>query len=147
MSVIPWWPIAARITFATGFYDSAYAYPNPNPGVAGWCTWYAWQWRHDNLGDNYTLPSNSAGNATSWDNNLAGQFYIDYNPAYGDVFVQDYSVGYYASYGHVGIVTGVNGDGTITYCDMNGSSGFGRVGCNTTSNWRGWHFIHQRIGT
>ena len=35
-----------NVTVINGYlYDPAYPYPNPNPGVAGWCTWFAWYWR------------------------------------------------------------------------------------------------------
>ena len=135
--------VAPRKTYTYSYSYSA-RYGGGNPYSYGWCTWYAWQWRHDNLGDDYTLPSSSAGNATSWDNNLAAYYYVDYTPAYGDVFVQDYSSGRYAAYGHVGIVTSVNADGSITISEMNGTAGFGRVGTRTITNWSGWHFIHGK---
>ena len=111
-----------------------------NPMPYGWCTWFAWQWRHDNMDDSYTLPS-GLGNARYWDSQLAGSFYIDKNPRYGDVFM---SKGGY--YGHVGIVTGVNDDGTITVTDMNGKAGWGRVGTDVldAAEWGTYNFIHQR---
>lgn len=111
-----------------------------NPMPYGWCTWFAWQWRHDNMGDGYTLPS-GLGNARYWDSQLAGSFYIDKNPQYGDVFV---SKGGY--YGHVGIVTGVNADGTITITDMNGPQGWGRVATRVieASEWHSYNFVHGR---
>lgn len=114
-----------------------------NPMPWGWCTWYAWQWRYDNMPANYHLPG-GLGNARYWDNQLYGRFYIDRTPRYGDVFVSE--GGYY---GHVGIVTAVNGDGTINIADMNGRAGWGRVGTRTvdSSEWRQWNFIHQAIGS
>ena len=36
-------------------------------------------------------------------------------------------------YGHVGVVTGVNADGSVTISDMNGIAGWGRVGSKTIS--------------
>ena len=47
-------------------------------------------------------------------------------------------------YGHVGIVTGVNGDGTIEITDMNGRAGWGRVGVRTVeaSEWGYWTFVY-----
>ncbi len=111
-----------------------------NPMPYGWCTWFAWQWRHDNMSDEYLLPS-GLGNARYWDSQLAGSFYIDKNPQYGDVFVN--KEGYY---GHVGIVTSVNDDGTITITDMNGKAGWGRVGTEVidASRWHSWNFVHER---
>ena len=111
-----------------------------NPMPYGWCTWFAWQWRHDNMGDDYTLPS-GLGNARYWDGQLAGSFYIDGNPQYGDVFV---SKGGY--YGHVGIVTGVNDDGSITITDMNGPQGWGRVATRDieAGEWHSYNFVHGR---
>lgn len=107
-----------------------------NPMPYGWCTWYAWQWRADN---SRTLPG-GLGNARYWAGQLASKGYsVDGNPSYGDVFVSQ--AGYY---GHVGIVTGVNGDGTIEITDMNGISGWGRVGTKTVSQseWGSWQFVH-----
>lgn len=112
-----------------------------NPMPSGWATWYAWQWRCENLDDSYTLPS-GLGSARYWDIQLADQFYVDDTPQYGDVFVD--KGGYY---GHVGIVTGVNDDGTITITDMNGKAGWGNIGTEVVdaSTWRNWSFIHERI--
>ncbi|MBQ3431092.1 LysM peptidoglycan-binding domain-containing protein [Candidatus Saccharibacteria bacterium] len=107
-----------------------------NPMPYGWCTWYAWQWRADN---GRTLPG-GLGNARYWAGQLASKGYaVDRNPSYGDVFVSQ--AGYY---GHVGIVTGVNSDGTIEITDMNGVSGWGRVGTKTVdaSEWGSWQFVH-----
>lgn len=115
-----------------------------NPMPWGWATWYAWQWRCENLDDSYTLPSDGLGNARYWDSQLADQFYIDENPQYGDVFVN--KGGYY---GHVGIVTGINDDGTITITDMNGSGGWGNVASSIVEadGWSNWVFIHERIAS
>lgn len=132
-------PVVVRPT--TSSYSSTIRWGGGgNPMPYGWCTWFAWQWRHDNLGDEYTLPS-GLGNARYWDSQLAGSFYIDKTPQYGDVFV---SKGGY--YGHVGIVTGVNGDGSITITDMNGPQGWGRVATRTiqASEWSYYSFVHQR---
>lgn len=107
-----------------------------NPMPYGWCTWYAWQWRADN---GKTLPG-GLGNARYWAGQLASKGYaVDGNPQYGDVFVNQ--EGYY---GHVGIVTAVNGDGSIEITDMNGVAGWGRVGTKTVSagEWAYWQFVH-----
>lgn len=105
----------------------------------GWCTWYAWQWRYDNLGDSYTLPG-GLGNASTWANSLRGSYNVDKTPAYGDVFVS-----YSGYYGHVGIVTGVSGD-SITITDMNGQAGWGQVGTRTVERgeWSAWQFVHGK---
>lgn len=106
-------------------YSAVYA--SGNRYAYGWCTWYAWQWRKDNLGD--AMPSNM-GNASSWARSAAGAGYtVSRTPVYGAVF-QTAGGSYY---GHVGVVTGVNGDGTITISDMNGIAGWGRVGTKTIS--------------
>jgi len=106
----------------------------------GWCTWYAWQWRHDNMGDSYTLPG-GLGNASTWANSLRSSYNVDKSPAYGDVFVS-----YAGYYGHVGIVNSVNADGSITITDMNGQAGWGRVGTRTVdrSEWASWQFVHGK---
>lgn len=105
----------------------------------GWCTWFAWQWRYDNMGDGYSLPG-GLGNASTWANSLRGSYNVDKTPAYGAVFVS-----YAGYYGHVGIVTGVDGD-TITITDMNGQAGWGRVGTRTVerNEWSSWQFIHGK---
>lgn len=115
-----------------------------NPLPYGWCTWYAWQWRKENMPWNYTLPGSGLGDARYWDENLRNRYHIDRTPRYGSVFQNDH--GYY---GHVGIVTGVNADGSITISDMNGVAGWGRVGSTTVpkEKWINWDFIHQALGT
>ena len=110
---------------------------NSNPMPYGWCTWYAWQWRHDN---GSPLPG-GLGNARYWASQLAARgFAVGREPAYGAVFVSQ--AGYY---GHVGIVTGVNGDGTIQITDMNGIAGWGRVGTKTigAGEWSGYQFVYM----
>jgi len=120
-------------------YSAAYA--SGNRYAYGWCTWYAWQWRKNNMGSNYVLPSNM-GNANMWARRAAAAgFSVNKTPAYGDVFQT--SSGYY---GHVGVVTSVNDDGTITISDMNGIAGWGRVGTKTISKseWSRYNFIHGK---
>lgn len=104
----------------------------------GWCTWFAWQWRYEH---GSPLPG-GLGNARYWDDNLYGRYRIDRNPEYGAVFVAE--GGYY---GHVGIVTAVNDDGTITVTDMNGPQGWGRVASHTygQSEWGKYSFIHEAL--
>lgn len=115
-----------------------------NPLPYGWCTWYAWEWRKNNMPWNFHLPGGGLGDARYWDSNLRNHFYIDKVPSYGSIFQN--KNGYY---GHVGIVTAVNDDGSITISDMNGVSGWGRVGSTNIprGQWIYWSFIHQAIGT
>ena len=111
---------------ATSSHYSA-VYATGNRYAYGWCTWYAWQWRHDNLGD--SMPSNM-GNASSWARSAAGAGYtVARTPVAGAVF-QTTGGSYY---GHVGIVNSVNADGSVTISDMNGIAGWGRVGTTTIS--------------
>ena len=108
-----------------------------NPMPYGWCTWYAWQWRYEH---GSPLPG-GLGNARYWASQLASKgFDVGSTPAYGAVFVS--GAGYY---GHVGIVTAVNGDGTIEITDMNGVSGWGRVGSKTVSQseWGKYQFVYM----
>ncbi len=115
-------------------YSFSAQYSAGNRYARGWCTWYAWGMRRD-------LPSNM-GNAGSWAKaaSKAG-FPVDDKPRAGDIFVIGYGGRY--GYGHVGYVTGVNANGTINYCDMNGVSGFNRVGCSTMSK-SGKQYIHKK---
>ena len=93
------------------------------------------------MGGAYVLPG-GLGNASTWDNALAGSFVINRTPAAGAVFQTD--TGYY---GHVGIVDSVNADGTITISDMNGIAGWGRVGTKTITQdeWGRYKYIHGRL--
>ena len=135
--------VAPASSTRTGSSYSTYraAYASGNRYAYGWCTWYAWQWRHDNMPANYNLPSNM-GNAYNWAGAAAAAgFSVNKSPQAGDVFVS--GRGYY---GHVGIVSAVNGDGSITISDMNGIAGWGRVGTKTLSKseWSSYSFIHGR---
>ena len=92
---------------ATNFWDGSY-----NPMTAGQCTWYAWWWRAK-YGN--PLPSGMKGNANVWDSVLRGYGYrVDRTPEVGAVFQT--SAGWY---GHVGIVVGINNDGSIVVREMN----------------------------
>ena len=111
-----------------------------NPMPYGWCTYYAWGQR-SKMGGGYVLPG-GLGNANTWDNVLANSYLINRTPAAGAIFQTD--SGYY---GHVGIVDSVNADGTITISDMNGISGWGRVGTKTIGQdeWGRYKYIHGRL--
>ena len=127
-------PVATRSGRST--YSYAAQYSAGNRYAYGWCTWYAWSQRRD-------LPSNM-GNAKNWANaaRRAG-FKVDNNPRAGDVF-QTARGG--SGYGHVGYVTGVNADGSVRICDMNGVAGWGRVGCTTWSKSTAsrYNYIHKK---
>ena len=95
-------------------YDPNYAYPNPNPGVAGWCTWYAWYWRATSplsLGE----LGHEGRNANTWIYNYAYRG-VGHTPVVGAVFQTPYGGG---GDGHVGVVVGVNDDGSIVVREMN----------------------------
>lgn len=126
---------------AVSSYQYSAAYASGNRYAYGWCTWYAWQWRHDNMPANYDLPSNM-GNANTWAIAAArAGFAVDHNPQPGDVFQT--TAGWA---GHVGIVQGVNADGSVTITEMNGVAGWGRVGTSTipASQVRSYSYIHGR---
>ena len=98
-------------TIATGFYVNS---PG-NKMVAGQCTWYAWYMRATDSRSLGALPSASLGNAYSWARTLSSYGYrVDRTPEVGAVFQT--TAGWY---GHVGYVTAVNGDGSITVREMN----------------------------
>jgi surface antigen len=91
-----------------------------NTYARGFCTWYA--------ASRVNIPSNW-GNANTWDNyaRLSG-WTVSSQPIPGAIFQTDAGWA-----GHVGIVEAVSDDGTqVKISDMNGISGFGRVGY---SNW------------
>ncbi len=97
-----------------GFYDPNYPYPNPNPGVPGWCTWYAWWWRATSplsLG----MLGHEGRNAGTWNYDYSYRG-VGNTPVVGAVFQSVYGGG---GYGHVGVVVGINGDGSIVVREMN----------------------------
>lgn len=82
-----------------------------NPYAAGWCTWFAWAWRQQ-----HGMPvSGQLGNASTWASIAGSQGHaVDKSPSYGAIFQNAIW-----PYGHVGIVVGVNSDGSITVQEMN----------------------------
>lgn len=97
---------------ATGFWVNS---PG-NPGVAGQCTWYAWYMRATDSRSLGPLPGGAVGNASAWANTFANMGYVvNHTPEVGAVF-QTTGGSYY---GHVGYVTAVNDDGSITVREMN----------------------------
>ncbi len=82
----------------------------------GYCTWY--------VANKISVPANW-GNANTWDNlaSVSG-WHVGSRPVAGGIGQSD--AGYF---GHVAYIEAVSDDGTmIKYSDMNGLSGFGRVG-------------------
>lgn len=84
-----------------------------NPMVPGQCTWYAWWWRYTH---GMALPGGpTLGSANTWASRAAALGYtVNRTPSYGAVFQTNSGW-----YGHVGIVVGVNGDGSIIVREMN----------------------------
>lgn len=97
-------------TVAVGFFPSS---PG-NPGVRGYCTWYAWYWRATS-----PLSLGALGpegrNANTWNYNYAYRG-VGSTPVVGAVFQTPYGGG---GYGHVGVVIGINEDGSIVVQEMN----------------------------
>ena len=99
---------------AYGFYDAQYPYPTPNPGVPGWCTWYAWWWRATSPLSLGTL-GHEGRDAKWWHINYAYRG-VGRIPRVGAVFQTSYGG---SGYGHVGVVVAVNDDGSIVVREMN----------------------------
>ncbi len=83
-----------------------------NPGYAGQCTWYAWWWRATNPASLGKLAGGTTGNASNWANYYAYRG-VGKKPVVGAVFQ------YGGGVGHVGVVTAVHSDGSITIREMN----------------------------
>ncbi len=99
--------IVQRFSYAESVGDPG------NRNTPGQCTWYAWYYRK-----HYTsspLPATVLGNANAWAYSLSRMgFAVNNTPSVGAVFQT--TSGYY---GHVGVVTAVNSDGSITVREMN----------------------------
>lgn len=118
-------PAVASAPAATAEYEPVYSQtytPGSQPVYAtdsagntyfkGYCTWYVKDRRPD-------LP-NMLGNGGEWVANAKSQGYsTGSKPQVGAVAETS---------GHVAYVEAVNGDGTITISEMNGTAGFGNVG-------------------
>jgi surface antigen len=114
---------ATRSTASTGSSGSSAAAYNfvarygGNGYYYGYCTWYA--------ANRVAVPSNW-GNANTWDNRARSSGWtVSKTPVPGAVAQTDAM----SWWGHVAVVEAVSEDGSmIKYSDMNGISGFGRVG-------------------
>lgn len=110
-----------------------------NPMVRGQCTWYAWYWRAVN--GNPLPGSGYLGNAKYWAARAAARgFRVDHTPSVGAVFQT--TAGYY---GHVGIVIGINADGSLLVREMNlDNRGIGTLteGVIPASSVSGFNYIH-----
>lgn len=106
---------SATATSSSAIYGFTARYGG-NGYVPGYCTWYA--------ANRVSVPNNW-GNANTWDNrarSTAG-WTVSSVPVAGAIFQTDLGWA-----GHVGIVEEIYSDGTMLVSDMNGFSGFGRVG-------------------
>jgi surface antigen len=104
-------------SYSSGFAFGDSAIYGYNGYARGWCTWYA--------ASRVPVPNNW-GNANSWDNGArASGWKVSRVPVVGAVAQTDGM----SFAGHVGVVEAVSEDGSmIKYSDMNGISGFNRVG-------------------
>lgn len=120
----------ASSTGGSGSFNWASGYVpiySGNGYAYGWCTWY--------VASRIKMPSNW-GNANTW-NDYAGRssWTVSSVPIVGAIAQTDAR-----GLGHVGIVEAVSEDGTmIKYSDMNGISGWGRVG------YSGWVPVHSNF--
>jgi surface antigen len=115
--------VASYTSFTAAYGGNGYAY--------GFCTWY--------VANRVAVPTNW-GNANTWDNyaRLSG-WTVSSVPRVGAIAQSD-SMSYL---GHVAYVERVNPDGTIYYSDMNGVSGWGRVGYATVPASYFQHYIYH----
>ncbi|MBX4197271.1 LysM peptidoglycan-binding domain-containing protein [Candidatus Saccharibacteria bacterium] len=117
--IVPNGRIAPAVTYGTytASYSSFFASYGGNGYAPGWCTYYA--------ASRVAVPNNW-GNANTWDNYAAitPGWVVSRTPVVGSVAQTDSGFG-----GHVAVVEAVSADGSmIKYSDMNGLSGWGRVG-------------------
>ncbi len=104
----------------------------------GQCTYFAKLERPD--------VGNHWGDARFWDSSArAAGFPVDSSPRVGDVVVFERGVQGNSPYGHVAIVSSVNG-GQFTTVSMWGNERSGRIHVNTHHTGAGVSFIH-RMGT
>lgn len=96
--------------------DSEYLpWDEHNPGYPYNCTWYAWYWRATSPLSLGKLGGGATGNANYWNISYAYRG-VSNTPAVGAVFQTPYGGN---GYGHVGVVIGINSDGSIRVQEMN----------------------------
>ena len=100
-----------------------------NTYAFGNCTYWAYE-RRLQLG---RPIGNTWGNAATWAGAAASQgFTVSHAPIVGAVYQMPAFIDAYTGvYGHVGIVEGINADGSITVSDMNYAGGFNSVSYRT----------------
>ena len=89
---------------------------------------------------------NTWGNAATWAGAAAAQgFAVNHTPEVGAVYQMPAFIDAYTGvYGHVGIVEGINADGSVTVSDMNYAGGFNTVSYRTLSAAQAalYNYIH-----
>ena len=116
---------------SSSYVPANYNAKSGNAYAYGYCTWYAYNRRPD-IGSFW-------GNATSWaaSARAAGYTVVRGVPKANAIFQ------YGGGYGHVGIVESVDfSAGTMVISDMNGISGWGRVGTATVNINPNWNYIY-----
>lgn len=100
----------------TSEYNLAAMYGNGNPGAPGQCTWFAWWWRATDPRSLGRLPG-GLSHARYWATtaSVTAVYRVDHTPEVGAVIQTTEG----SWYGHVGVVTAINSDGTITIREMN----------------------------
>ena len=124
--------VVQRFSYAESVSDPG------NRNTPGQCTWYAWWYRKNHTSS--PLPAAVLGNANAWAYSLSRfGFAVNNTPSVGAVFQT--TSGYY---GHVGIVTSVNKDGSITVREMNyGNMAFVVTESNIPKQYVGmYNYIH-----
>ena len=108
------------ITDADTFYPGVQGHFNEtgigrNPYPAGECTYYIWQFYHDT--QHVDIPP-ALGNATEWVTSAHREGWtVDNNPVAGKTVC--WSAAKYPPFGHVAVVSQVNGDGSFDVLEMN----------------------------
>ncbi len=86
-----------------------------NPYPYGECTWYVWQFYHDTQQVNI---NGLMGNATDWVTSAhREQYTVDNSPVAGKTV--SWSAAKYPPFGHLAVVSKVNGDGSFDVLEMN----------------------------
>ncbi|MDB5164905.1 MAG: hypothetical protein JWL89_531 [Candidatus Saccharibacteria bacterium] len=122
--------VATASSIAASFTSSSWGGPayGSNGYDYGYCTWY--------VATQISVPNNW-GNASTWAYyaRLSG-WNVSSTPTVGAIAQRG------GGFGHVGIVTAVNDDGTVGIRDMNGYAGFAHVGSGTAPVSRYQYITH-----